>query len=427
LDDFQPIRSGGVRLVFRSASAQESVVAKDTLLREGIFVPMVELPEAGRYDFTLTYSGERVAESFTIDGFEVLASSSAYPQEAEEREGGISYLKEQQWKTEFRTEPATEREVKRAVHSVAEVTPRNNAIAEVSAPVSGLVRAGGGSALVAIGSAVSAGQRLMSLTPPLEGENSWTETRLQYERAKTDFERAERLLARDAISKREHERLRQEYLVLKAGFDALGEAGDATLLEVRSPIAGVVSSVNVHPGQAVSAGQPLVTVVDPDRVWLKINVFEKDHYTIGTPSGIYLSVPGADTGIVFEGSEMRVVSTGTVLDPQHRTIPLLVEVPNKGNLLKIGQTLPVELLDGDSRMTLAVPESAVFDEESQLVVFVHVEGETFEKRVVKTGNHDRGWVAIHDGLKIGDRVVVKGGYQVKLASTTAAIGHPHAH
>ncbi|MBI5467441.1 MAG: efflux RND transporter periplasmic adaptor subunit, partial [Candidatus Kerfeldbacteria bacterium] len=274
---------------------------------------------------------------------------------------------------------------------------------------------------------VRAGQRLVSLTPPLEGANSWAEQRFAYERSKQEWERAERLLERDAISKRDHEQIRQEFLVRKAGFDALGNATDSTLLEVRSPISGVISAVHVQPGQTVTAGEPLITVVDPDRVWLKVSVFEKDYYTLGTPSGIYLTVPGLDTGIVFDGSDVRVISSGAVLDPQSRTVPLLLEVANTGGLLKIGQTLPGELLNGESQLTLAVPEAALFDEEAQHVVFVHVSGESFEKRVVKTGNHDRGWVAILDGLQPGDRVVTKGGYLVKLASTTAAIGHPHAH
>lgn len=427
MDDFQPIRSGTVRLEFRHASGQQFRVEKDSILREGIFTPMVELPQPGRYDFSLTYDGERVDETFTIDGFEVYASADAYPEETEEADDGISYLKEQQWKVEFETMPVTAREVKHSIHTVAEVTPRGNAYAEVSAPAAGIVRAGSATAIVPVGTLVRVGQRLVALAPPLEGANSWTEQRLAFERSRQEFERAERLLQRDAISKREYDQLRQEYLVRKAGFDALGNATDSTLLEVRSPITGVVSAVHVQPGQTVTAGQPLVTVADPDRVWLKVSVFEKDFYTLGTPSGIYLTVPGLDTGIVFDGADVRLVSSGAVLDPQTRTVPLMMEVPNRGNLLKIGQTLPGELLNGESQKALAVPETALFDEEAQQVLFVHVSGETFEKRVVKTGNHDRGWIAILDGLAEGERVVTRGGYMVKLASTTAAIGHPHAH
>jgi RND family efflux transporter MFP subunit len=427
MDDFQPIRSGKVRLEFRHSSGQQFTIEKDSILREGIFTPMVELPQPGHYDFTLSYDGERVDEAFTIDGFEVYASAEAYPVEGEEADEGISYLKEQQWKVEFETAPAMVREVKHSVHTVAEVTPRGNAYAEISAPAAGIVRAGNSSMVVPVGTSVRAGQRLISLTPPLEGANGWTEQRLAFERSKQEFERAERLIQRDAISKREYDQIRQEYLVRKAGFDALGNATDSTLLEVRSPISGVVSAVHVQPGQTVTAGQPLITVADPDRVWLKVSVFEKDFYSLGTPSGIYLTVPGLDTGIVLDGSDVRVISSGAVLDPQTRTVPLLMEVPNRGNLLKIGQTLPGELLNGDSRQSLAVPESALFDEEAQQVLFVHVSGESFEKRVVKTGNHDRGWIAILDGLVEGERVVTRGGYMVKLASTTAAIGHPHAH
>ncbi len=427
LDDFQPIRSGKVRLEFRHSSGQQFSVEKDSILREGIFTPMVELSQPGRYDFTLSYDGERVDEIFVIDSFEVYASAEASPQTADEGDEGIGYLKEQQWKVEFATSPAALREVKHSIHTVAEVTPRGNAFAEVSAPAVGIVRAGGTATIPPVGTSVRAGQRLIALVPPLEGTNSWTEQRLAFERSKQEFERAERLLERDAISKREYEQLRQDYLVRKAGFDALGNATDSTLLEVRSPISGVISAVHVQPGQTVTAGQPLVTVADLDRVWLKVSVFEKDFYTLGTPSGIYLTVPGLDTGIVFDGAEARVISSGAVLDPQTRTVPLILEIANRGNLLKIGQTLPGELLNGDSQKALAVPETALFDEEAQQVLFVHVSGETFEKRVVKTGNHDRGWVAILDGLRPGDRVVTKGGYMVKLASTTATIGHPHAH
>jgi RND family efflux transporter MFP subunit len=427
LDDFQPVRSGKVLLEFQHGSGRRYTVESDTLLREGIFTPTVELPETGPYEFSLYYEGTRVSETFAIDGFAVYGSADTYPPEAAEANGGISFLKEQQWKIEFRTEPVGERVVKQAVHAVAEVLPSNSSVSEICAPVAGIVQAGSIQPISALGTSVKAGQRLVSLVPPLAGENSWTENRLAFERASREWERANRLFERKAISEREYERIRQEYRVRKAGFDVLGNVADSSMLGIRSPIDGVVVAVHVQPGQSVPAGQPLVTVVNPDQVWLKVNVFEKDYYTLGTPKGINILVPGLDPGLQFEGDAIRLISAGAVVDPQSRTIPLLVEVANPDQQLKIGQILPAELINGESKTTLAIPASAIFDEESQQVVFVHVAGETFEKRVVTTGNHDRGWVAITHGLSTGERLVTKGGYLVKLASTTAAIGHPHAH
>ena len=55
------------------------------------------------------------------------------------------------------------------------------------------------------------------------------------------------------------------------------------------------------------------------------------------------------------------------------------------------------------------------------------EKELFEKRKVETGIRYKGWIEIKDGLEAGEHVVTKGGYMVKLASTSTDIGHPHVH
>lgn len=389
LDDFQPVRSGRVLLEFRHDSDRRYTIEDHTLSREGIFTPMVELQEIGPYEFSLYYEGERVSDTFVIDGFRVYDSPEAYPQKAAEENGGISFLKEQQWRIEFRTEQVVERVVNQAVHAVVEVLPCNNSISEVCAPVAGIVHSGSIQPMAAVGTRVRAGQRLTSLVTPLEGENSWTEHRLAFQRSSREWERAERLFAWKAISEREYERIRQEYLVRKAGFDILGHVADSSMLGIRSPIDGIVSAVHVQSGQRVLAGQPLATVVNPDKVCLRVNVFEKDYYTLGTPRGIYVLVPGLDTGLEFEGDAILPIGTEAILDPLSRTIPLLFELTNPGHQLKIGQTLPAELINGESTSALAVPESAIFDEEAQQVIFVQVAGETFEKRVVTVGTEER--------------------------------------
>jgi multidrug efflux pump subunit AcrA (membrane-fusion protein) len=76
---------------------------------------------------------------------------------------------------------------------------------------------------------------------------------------------------------------------------------------------------------------------------------------------------------------------------------------------------------------LSIPESALYDDDAQQIVFVHVEGESFEKRTVETGSRYKGQVSVLSGLNEGERVVTQGGYLVKLASTSEEIGHGHAH
>jgi len=61
-------------------------------------------------------------------------------------------------------------------------------------------------------------------------------------------------------------------------------------------------------------------------------------------------------------------------------------------------------------------------------VFVHVSGESFEKRRVTLGIRDGNWVEIASGLEEGEHVVTENAYQVKLASLSSeAPAHGHAH
>ena len=44
--------------------------------------------------------------------------------------------------------------------------------------------------------------------------------------------------------------------------------------EVRAPIAGIVDVRAARPGEVVAAGQPIVTLVDPDDLWVRADVEE---------------------------------------------------------------------------------------------------------------------------------------------------------
>ncbi len=427
MDSFKPAREGSVSLRFRHESGKSFQINRDYLLREGIFTPTAEFPLAGKYEFTIEYDGKLVSESFPIHNFIVYESVDLIPDDTDDGSEDISFLKEQQWKTEFETKPVEFREIPKSVKAVGEILPRQSSYAEITSPVEGVLQVDNNRTMVTPGSRVDAGQILATLSPSLGAMNSWTHRKLDFELALAEFERAQRLKEKNAISNREFETIRNNYLVAKAGYETFDQADDSELFHLKASIGGVVTGINVLPGQKVAAGQKVMTIVDPSVVWLRANVFEKDYYRMDTPEGASLTVPGLPTLITVEGENFHLLSSGNILDPHSRTIPLLIEIRNPGQLLKIGQTIQVDLYSTEGARAIAVPESAVFDDDMNQVVFVHTGGESFEKRIVKTGSRHKGLVAILSGIKTGERVVTKGGYMVKLASTSTAVGHPHSH
>ena len=216
-----------------------------------------------------------------------------------------------------------------------------------------------------------------------------------------------------------------EYRSLKAGFEALSGGGETGALELYAPINGRIIEWNLKPGQRVSRGDKLMAIADPSTVWLQVNVYEQDYRNLGTPVGVLIKTGGE--GIYISGQNLRLLSRGGALDPKTRAVPIIIQIANEDDLLKINQIVPVELYTSEGISSAAVPIGAIYEDEGLDVVFVQTGGESFEKRIVQKGPRHGNWIAILDGIAAGERIVTRGGYHVKLASTSTEIGHGHAH
>jgi len=306
------------------------------------------------------------------------------------------------------------------------VRPWPTAYVEVVAPVDGMIQAGDIGDLALPGSHVSRGDVVARIVPPLQGDG-WAASQLALAQAERNFERARRLKEREAISAREFEEAENEYLTRKAGHQRLAGSGTDGILSLTAPIDGQVIDWQIRPGQSLRAGDQLMAIADPSVVWLQVNVYETDYRSLGTPVGVHVHTGGENDGWTIPASDLRVLTTGASLDPVTRTIPVLIEVTNTAGRLTIHESTPVELYASEGATATAVPRSAVYEDDGLDVVFVQVGGESFAKRIVRVGPHHAGWVSILDGVRAGERVVTRGGYHVKLASTSAEIGHGHAH
>jgi multidrug efflux pump subunit AcrA (membrane-fusion protein) len=88
----------------------------------------------------------------------------------------------------------------------------------------------------------------------------------------------------------------------------------------------------------------------------------------------------------------------------------------------------VRVFTGEARLGLTVPDSAVFDDAGQTVVYVMLGGESFQRRIVRLGIRDTDRVQVLSGVEPGERVVSRGAYLLRLASSAPLeVGHGHAH
>jgi len=104
------------------------------------------------------------------------------------------------------------------------------------------------------------------------------------------------------------------------------------------------------------------------------------------------------------------------------------EVENPGGRLLIGQSGTAVLFTKDTLRVPVVPREAVLMEAGRPYVFVQTGGETFARRYVEIAAREGDVVGLKSGVKPGDRVVVRGAYDVQLASAAKGLpaeGHVH--
>jgi len=184
---------------------------------------------------------------------------------------------------------------------------------------------------------------------------------------------------------------------------------DREMVPICSPADGVVISRNVSVGQVVRAGDVAFVVTNLSTVWVTAAVNEHDLPLVHAGEAAEMTTQGyADT--VFHG---RVAMVGDTLDPQTRTVPVRIVVPNPGTRIRPGMFASVRIAEPTTIDEMFVPEDALQEIGGQTVVFVSDDGTHFRTQAVSTGMHSGGQAEVVNGLRPGDRIVVNGSFMVK--------------
>jgi RND family efflux transporter MFP subunit len=380
---------------------------------------------------TIDVESPQARDRLSVPGLRVYANAAEAPKEEGGGESGISFLKEQQWKTPgFATEFADSGEVAESFQVTGEIQPAAGRYAVVTAPIAGLVDAGTVANAPAPGQAVARGTTLAVLLPTLAeggGGSSLAQARRELREAQDEYDRAQRLYAAQATPQR---RLHEAEIRLDAAREALsGLAGGGALtrsgrLAVRSPISGVIAERSIAPGSRVEAGAPLFTVVDPSVVWLKANVPADRAPLVSSTSGATFRVAGFDR----EYRASRALSIGSVVDPTSRTVPVIYAVTNADRSIKVGSTAAVSVQTNRRTSGVVMPATAILEEEGRPIAYVQVEGELFERRELVLGGVENERALVVSGVGKGERVVTGAAYQVRLASLSTSVpAHGHEH
>lgn len=264
------------------------------------------------------------------------------------------------------------------------------------------------------GDRVSAGQVLISLdkTGPTSNyrsaESVYKNSRKQYEKMKYLYEEG-------AVSESQFDAARTDYEVAKANFEAA-----ARLVEVTSPIDGVVTRLEVSPGDYLNQGQKLATVASIEKLRVKFSVNSRDIQYIDV--GDTVMVEADELGQSVSG---RVVRVSRSADPVTRAFQVEVLFDNENGRFRPGMFVRVSIILEQLENVIIIPRKSVVTLDNEEVVFT-VSDTLAHRQVVSLGPGLDGRVVIESGLSPGDTVVTIGqtylddGYQVRITDVEKA-------
>jgi membrane fusion protein, multidrug efflux system len=237
----------------------------------------------------------------------------------------------------------------------------------------------------------------------------------QRDLAGINYGRAQELVKAGVISHSEYDNANAQQ---KATEAQVGDIKAAIARKtIHAPFTGVLGIRQVSLGQYLAAGQAIVSLQSVDPIYVNFGIPQQQ--TAQMRHGRSLRVTNGDLpGMAFTG---KITALDSVVNEQTRNIQVQATLANKGNKLRPGMFVQVELPVGQPREVVPLPASAINYAPYGDSVFIVAEmkdakGKSYRgvrQQVVKVEGSRGDQVAVTSGINPGDEVVSSGVFRLR--------------
>ncbi len=230
--------------------------------------------------------------------------------------------------------------------------------------------------------------------------------RARMEQDKRELARLEGLLAEKAVPRQDYD---TRLTMLEVTKQEMAEAeARVAFRTIRAPFDGVLGVRLISPGALVQPGDLITTLDDISPIKLDFTV--PSTYLSALKPGVEIeAIADALDNRVFRG---QIESVNTRVDPVTRSVLVRAILPNDDHVLKPGLLLKVTLIKNE-RTSVILPEETLMQRQEDHFALVVGDDNKVEQRKVSVGARRPGKVEITEGLKTGERVIVRGVNRVR--------------
>lgn len=177
-------------------------------------------------------------------------------------------------------------------------------------------------------------------------QQNYLDAMAQTEYLEKEYRRQQTLSSQEAASQKRFQQSKAEYLSMKSRLEAasaqlqilgvdinsLEEKGIQPYMEVKAPISGYVTNMNINLGKYLNAGEPICDVIDKSNVLIQLTAYEKDLAYLKQGSYISFHVNGMGNKIF----EAELLSVDQMVDNENRSIKVYAKVKNSDSMFRPG-------------------------------------------------------------------------------------------
>jgi membrane fusion protein, multidrug efflux system len=228
------------------------------------------------------------------------------------------------------------------------------------------------------------------------------------------YDRLAQMKERELVSPEEYEKVSNDLAGARA---AEGMAKlNLSYTRVTAPFAGRVVSRQVDVGQTVNVGTQLFVLSDFKPLLARVHVPAKEFNKLR---------PDQPVDLVLESSATkmrgRIKLVSPTIDPSSGTIKVTVEINDYPAGVRPGDFAQVKIVTEQRNSSTLVPKIALVNDRGEQVLYISQADSTAERRVVEVGFQDDVNAEITQGLKPGERVIIKGQRSLKHGSAIKVV------
>lgn len=173
--------------------------------------------------------------------------------------------------------------------------------------------------------------------------------------------------------------------------------------KIRSPFYGIVYDIKVSPGEHVSNGSELFTLINIERIKVHATVLESEIRKMKVGREVELTFSSYPEKS-FKGT---VKAISPIVNPEDKTCKVIIYVANPGEEIKPGMHVDVEIASNIYENRLLIPQEAVLVRGGRRMAFV-VENGLAKWRYIQVGFENEDFVEVLEGIEEGEQVITEG-------------------